>query len=162
MASDVVSLGSTDPAAAELRPVLAARFAVSVDGVALGWFQEVSGLGFDIAVETIDEGGQNYGAHKVPGPITWHNITLRNGWVRTSLLLAWALGTSDAAGGGWSAGMPTCELGVTLLDEAGASVQKWVFERAFPVGWKGPSLAAAGDDVATEYVEVAHHGLAPA
>jgi len=56
---------------------------------------------------------------------------------------------------------PNSAVNVVLLDEGGGPVRLWTFVDAFPVSWKGPTLSAASDEVATEVLEIAHHGLGP-
>lgn len=141
-------------------PILANRFVVLLNGAPMGLFQEVGGMGFEIAVETIEEGGENYSVHKVPGRITWPNLVLKNGWVASSVVVQWAMATSDAAFSGWTS-VPTYTVTVLLYDESGAPVRAWSFVDAFPVSWRGPDLSAASDEVATEVLELAHHGMGP-
>ena len=39
------------------------------------------------------------------------------------------------------------------------TVREWAFYDAFPVRWSGPTLSASASDVATETLEIAHHGF---
>lgn len=48
---------------------------------------------------------------------------------------------------------------ITLLDEAGREVWRWLCLDAFPAKWTGSELDAAANNVATESVEFVHHGL---
>ena len=50
---------------------------------------EVSGLEVNVAVEEIDEGGENSYVHKLPGRMTWPNITLKRGITQSDSLLTW-------------------------------------------------------------------------
>ena len=38
-------------------------------------------------------------------------------------------------------------------------MRSWAFTDAFPVKWTGPALNAGSNDVATETLEIAHHGF---
>ena len=67
--------------------VTAATFLFEVDGVEIGRFMEVSGLEVTVAVEEIEEGGENSYVHKLPGRMTWPNITLKRGITQNDTLL---------------------------------------------------------------------------
>ena len=43
----------------------------------------------------------------------------------------------------------------------GAVVARWALLEVVPVRWSGPSLSTESPKVATETLEVAHHGFAP-
>ena len=69
--------------------VTAATFLFEVDGVEIGQFMEISGLEVNIAVEDIEEGGENSFVHKLPGRMSWPNITLKRGITQNDALLTW-------------------------------------------------------------------------
>ena len=67
--------------------VTASTFLFEVDGVEIGRFMEVGGLEVTVAVEEIEEGGENNYVHKLPGRMTWPNITLKRGITQNDTLL---------------------------------------------------------------------------
>ncbi|MET0909196.1 MAG: phage tail protein, partial [Ilumatobacteraceae bacterium] len=69
--------------------VTSATFLFEVDGVEIGRFREVSGLEVNIETEDVPEGGQNSFVHKLPGRMTWPNITLKRGVTQSDALLKW-------------------------------------------------------------------------
>ncbi len=50
---------------------------------------EVSGLEVNVSVEDLEEGGENSYVHKLPGRMTWPNITLKRGITQNDTLLTW-------------------------------------------------------------------------
>ena len=136
-----------------------ATFLFEVDGLEIGNFMEVSGLEVTIEAETITEGGQNSFAHKVPGRMSWPNITLKRGATRTNNLLKWL---NESSGETFSANgnkVARKSAAITLLDRTGARVTSWTFIDVLPVRWSGPSFAASSGEAPTEQLEIAHHGF---
>ncbi len=133
----------------------------------MGSFHEVSGLAVSAGTETIKEGGQNQYEHQRPGRMTWPNITLKRGIVENDGLFNWFSLTS---GEGYEQNASTAEPGqsvpwfpvqIALVTKRGDELRNWVLDRAFPVKWSGPSLAVSSKDIATEELEIAHHGFKP-
>ena len=69
--------------------ITAATFMFEVDGVEIGRFMEVNGLEVNVATEDLEEGGENNYVHKLPGRMSWPNITLKRGITQNDTLLAW-------------------------------------------------------------------------
>ncbi|MFK8024809.1 MAG: phage tail protein [Ilumatobacter sp.] len=137
----------------------ASRFILEIDDVQIGTFTEVSGLNAEIAVEKIEEGGQNQFVHQMPGRVTWPNITLKRGVVDDDNLFEWFTKTS---GDGLSEAGNKVSMhsgAVTLLSQSGDRLRSWKFDRAFPVKWTGPTFAVTSTEVPTEELEIAHHGF---
>ena len=127
----------------------------------LGSFQEVSGLSVSAEPETFREGGENQFEHKRPGAMSWPNITLKRGVVYNDGLFEWFSKTSGdgydtAAEGG---PIPWTSVMISLVTKQGDLMRSWVLDRAFPIKWTGPSLVVSANDVATEELEIAHHGF---
>ncbi len=136
-----------------------ATFLFEVDGIEIGNFMEVSGLEVSIETEDITEGGQNSFVHKLPGRMTWPNITLKRGATKASNLLQWlneSSGEQFAANGNK---MTRKSAAITLVDRTGVRLTSWDFVDAFPVKWSGPTFAAENGEAPTEQLEIAHHGF---
>jgi phage tail-like protein len=139
--------------------VTAATFLFEVDGVEIGNFMEISGLEVNVAVEDLEEGGENSYVHKLPGRMSWPNITLKRGITQNDALLNWlnkSSGEQFAASGNK---LTRSTAAVTLLGPAGKRLRAWEFDGAFPIRWKGPEFAAESSDWATEELEITHHGF---
>jgi len=144
---------------ASLNDANTATFLFEVDGVDIGWFMEVSGLEVSIETEDINEGGQNSFVHKLPGRMTWPNITLKRGVTKTNSLLNWL---NESSGETFTANgnkVTRKTAAITLLDRTGKRLTSWDFEGAFPVKWTGPSFATSSADAPAEELEITHHGF---
>ncbi len=137
----------------------AGQFILSLDGIEIGAFSEVSGLSVEIKVETIDEGGQNEFSHKVPGRMQWPNLVLKSGVTTNSALFDWFRRSSGTGLEAGDAYLQRTTVGLALVDGAGEIVRTWELDGAFPVKWSGPQFAAGSREVAMETLEIAHHGL---
>lgn len=136
-----------------------ARFLFEVDGLELGWFHEVSGLEVSVETEEVPEGGQNGYVHKLPGRMTWPNITLKQGVTRSDNLLAWLRESSGENFAGRGNKLDRKTAAITLLDGEGKRLRSWDFEGAFPVKWSGPTFAAENAESANEELEITHNGF---
>lgn len=138
----------------------AGTFLVEVDGQPIGRFHEVSGLSVDVAVEEVEEGGQNGFVHKLPGRMTWPNLVLKRGMTETDNLLTWLNKSSGDGFAGAQHKLTRSTLAIVLVGADGTSrLRSWNFEGAFPIKWSGPTFAAASSDAAEEELEIAHHGF---
>jgi phage tail-like protein len=155
-------------------PTFAGRFVFTVEGPAggggepdvVGAFMEISGLKAEVAVEDVPEGGMNGFVHRLPGRVSWPNVVLRRGVTESRTLFTWLAtavnnGTPGSVGGSGNGAVQRRQATITLLDAAGRQVQSWSLSGAFPVRWSGPTLAVTASDVATEELEIAHHGILP-
>jgi phage tail-like protein len=137
----------------------AATFLFEVDGVDIGAFMEVSGLEVSIETEDVTEGGQNSFVHKLPGRMTWPNITLKRGVTKQNALLKWLNESSGETFAGNANKLTRKTAAITLLDRAGERLMSWDFDDAFPVKWSGPTFAASSSDSPEEQLEITHHGF---
>jgi phage tail-like protein len=143
----------------ELDGATTATFVVEVDGIEIGRFSEVSGLQVEVQVEEYAEGGEHGFVHKLPGRLTWPNLTLKRGVTNDDNLLTWL---QDAAGDGAikNAGKVTRRTAaVTLVGTNGKRLRTWGVVDAVPVRWTGPTFASASSDLPEEELEIAHHGF---
>jgi phage tail-like protein len=143
----------------EANRVTAATFLFEVDGVEIGRFMEVSGLEVSIGVEDVEEGGENSFVHKLPGRMTWPNITLKRGITQNDTLLTWlnkSSGEQFAANGNT---LTRSTAAITLMGPGNTRLRTWTFSGAFPVRWKGPDFAVTSTDMAVEELEITHHGF---
>jgi phage tail-like protein len=136
-------------------------FLLEVDGVQIGTFLEVSGLSVSVEPEKITEGGQNQYSHQRPSRMSWPNITLKRGVTQSNDLFDWFAKTSGDGYEGAGNVIEMLPAAITLISDAGDRLREWVVDRAFPVQWTGPTFAASSNEVATEELEIAHHGFKP-
>lgn len=141
-------------------PGFSGRFTFSVDGMEIGSFSEVAGLTVEVAVEEVLEGGQNDFAHKLPGRMSYPNLTLKRGVTESDTLFQWFQRAAAQANGGNA--VERLNGTISMVDGRRQEIRSWSFVNAFPVRWNGPTLSAGASDLATEELEIAHHGFQPA
>ena len=121
----------------------------------LGGFSDVSGLGMEITMAEYRNGNdkENH-VRKVAGIHKVSDVTLKRGIVNSADLWEWIKLTQRAGPGAQRT------VTITLLDEAGNSVETWVLRNVVPMKYTGPTLAAkGGGDVAMEELVLAAEGM---
>jgi len=139
--------------------VTAATFLFEVDGKKIGEFMEVSGLEVEVGVESIEEGGENGFVHKLPGRMTWPNITLKRGVTQTDNLFEWLNKSSGEQFASSGNKLTRSTAAITLMGPGKKRLRAWEFGDAFPVKWRGPEFSASANDPAAETLEITHHGF---
>ena len=139
--------------------VTTSTFLVEVDGVEIGRFMEISGLEVDIAVEEVNEGGENSFVHKLPGRMSWPNLVLKRGITQNDSLLTWLNKSSGEQFAANSNKLTRGTAAITLIGAGGARLRSWNFDGAYPVKWRGPTFSVNAEDIAVEELEIAHHGF---
>lgn len=127
------------------------RFVVEIDGTEAGGFQTVSGIDRQTTVEPYREGGINDFEHQLVVKTTHPPLVLKRGLADT-LLWDWHQDVIDGD-------IERRTVSVLLLDEAGEEGWRWVCVGAYPAKWTGAELDAMATAVATESVELVHHGV---
>ncbi|MBM3941664.1 MAG: phage tail protein [SAR202 cluster bacterium] len=130
----------------------ACRFAVDIDGLWVAEFKECTGLSGQVEVETYQEGGLNGYEHKLPGRITYGNLTLRSGVANSMDLWDWFQNMSQGV-------VERRDVSVILFAQNGGEVMRWNLTGAFPVSWQGPDFAAGATEVAVHSLELTHNGI---
>lgn len=132
-----------------------------IDGVRVAAFTEVSGL--QVEMDTTDteikEGGQNEFVHRMPGRLKWSNLVLKRGTTTDNRLFQWFEKTSGEGFAGEGNALDRTAVALAMVDSSGEIVRTWVFFDAFPVKWIGPKFASTSSELASEQLEVAHHGF---
>jgi phage tail-like protein len=130
------------------------KLELTVPGGPIGRFQEVTGLAAELEVKEYPEGGMNDFVHKLPTRVKWPNIVLKRGVTHEKGLLQWFWDTRVS---GKAANQHAVTL--TLQGPGSQVVRVWSLQGAFPVKWTGPTLNVSSNSIATEQLEIAHHGL---
>ena len=131
-------------------PFATFAFVVSIDGIATGFFQEVSGLTAQIDVQEVQEGGRNNTTRKLVGQGKFPNLVLKRGFANETLLdtLMKFHNSKDRLNGT-----------ITLRSAKGDDLASWDFKNGIPVKWDGPQLNVSQNAIAIESLEIAHEGL---
>lgn len=129
------------------------RFKVSIEGVGVAGFSEVSG--FDASIEPIEYREGNMKTEtplKVAGLRKYGNITMKKGVIKTHALYDWlAVGLTGA--------VTRKTVTISLLDEAQAEVATWQIINAWPTKYTAPDFNATSNEIAIESLELAHEGM---
>jgi phage tail-like protein len=129
-------------------------FHVVIDGRDIGTWTECSGLSAQYVIEEYEEGGQNLYVHKLPGRLKYDNVKLKRPLDEQSRKVAsWFTTVNTAA----MAARTTAS--ITVFDLNLDQVASWQLVDVLPVRWTGPSFNVTGNNVATEELELAHHGF---
>jgi phage tail-like protein len=132
------------------------RFSVTLDESAhnLGTWSKCEGLAVEYEIFEYQEGGVNEYVHRLPGRCKYTNVKLTR-----------PLDEQSAKVASWVSsglrGVQRDNATIKLLDPTGQEICHWTLAEACPVKWTGPTLDAAGNQIATEVLELAHHGFLP-
>ena len=141
--------------AADVDPAVSVFFSVKIDNDDLGYFISCEGLGVEVVLEQREEGGVNSHVWQLPTRLKYTNIKLSR-----------PLGPDTVKITKWFASMTAGVKRSTATIVAMSSEQKpvatWNLSGVVPVRWTGPSLNVESPKVATETIEIAHHGFLPA
>jgi phage tail-like protein len=133
-------------------PAVGLYFSVSIDGVDLGSFSTCEGLSVEVQTEDREEGGENGFVHKLPVRIKYSNVKFTR-----------PIGPDSSKVAKWFADMATgierTTAEITALTPDRKPLVTWSLEGVIPVKWQGPSFSAESPKVATETLEIAHHGF---
>jgi phage tail-like protein len=136
----------------EVEEAVAVCYLVKIDDESLGAFSSCDGLGCEFVMEQREEGGNNGFVWQLPSRIKYSNIKLTRPVTKeSSKITTWIAGMA----GGIKRKTATIEAR-TL---AGTVIARWSLLDVVPVRWTGPQLSADSPKVATETLELAHHGF---
>jgi phage tail-like protein len=133
-------------------PAVSICFSVRIDGQDLGAFTACDGLGCEVTVEQREEGGNNGYVHQLPGRLRYTNVRLTRPINADSEKIArWFAGMAS--------GVQRTTAEICAMTADGTRVATWSLVGVIPVRWQGPSLSVDALRVATETLELAHHGF---
>jgi len=128
-------------------PYKSSRFLVEIEGIVQAGFSEASGFGSNVEVVEYREGGDTPTVRKLPGKVSYPDITLKWGITDSRELYEWhraaVNGQVDRKNGS-----------ILLLDDLGQEKVRWNFFEAWPSKWEGPSFNATGNEVAIDSLTV--------
>lgn len=131
---------------------VAVCFVVKIDDENLGAFNSCDGLGCEFVMEQREEGGNNGIVWQLPTRIKYSNVKLSRPVTKDSAKITQ-----------WFAHMASGTKRKTATIEAktleGTVIASWALVDVVPVRWSGPQLSAESPKVATETLELAHHGF---
>lgn len=117
-------------------------------------FQEVSGLGSELAFEEIREGGENRYVQRLPNGIKHAPLELKRGIeALDSPLVQWCRATMDGDG---LARIQTLPLAVYLMNVHKVPIRAWQFADAFPIKWEFDPFNSTKNEVAIEKIVLSY------
>lgn len=133
-------------------PAVSVCFEVKIDHESLGTFNSCEGLGCEVVIEQREEGGHNGAVWQLPTRLKYSNVKLSRPVTKdTEKVAKWfasvVTGVHENSGS------------ITAMTQDGTKVAHWSLRDVIPVRWTGPSLNPDSPKVATETVEIAHHGF---
>lgn len=137
-------------------PAIGVYFRLKIDGVGanydLGTFISCDGLSLEVQTEDREEGGNNGFVWKLPVRVKYSNVKFTR-----------PIGAGSTEVSKWFAAMATevkrTTAEITTLTSKGEPLVTWKLDGVVPVKWQGPSFSAESPKVATETLEIAHHGF---
>lgn len=131
---------------------VAVSFVVKIDDQDLGAFNTCDGLGCELVIEQREEGGNNGLVWQLPTRMKFSNVKLsRPVTADSAKLTRWF---STMVGG---IKRKTATIEARTLE--GTVIARWGLLDVIPVRWTGPQLSPDQPRVATETLELAHHGF---
>lgn len=128
-------------------PIRNFNFLLEIDGITQARFTECSGFNSEVEVVDYREGGEAINVRKLPGKVTYGDITLKWGRTDSTELYKWH---KTAVGGK----VERKNGGIVLLDEAGEEKARWSFFEGWASKWEGASLNSTGSEVAVESLTI--------
>jgi phage tail-like protein len=133
-------------------PAITVRFTVTIDGEPLGEFNSCEGLGAEVVLESREEGGNNSHVWQLPVRLKFPNIKLSRPVTHdTEKIARWFASMTN--------GFSRRTGQIVAMTGDGDVVARWALDGVIPVRWTGPSLNPETVKVATETIEIAHHGF---
>lgn len=131
---------------------VAVSFVVKIDDQDLGAFNTCDGLGCEVVMEQREEGGNNGHVWQLPTRMKFSNVKLSRPITADSAkLLRWFSGMAS--------GLKRKTATIEARTLEGTVIAKWGLLDVVPVRWTGPQLNPDTPKVATETLELAHHGF---
>jgi len=123
------------------------RFLLEIDGISQGGFAECSGLGSNVEVIEYREGGEAATVRKLPGKVSYPDITLKWGVTDSRELYDWHLAAVNGQ-------IQRKNGSIVLQNDAGQEQIRWNFFSAWPSKYDGPDFNAKGNDVSVDTLTV--------
>ena len=137
-------------------PLIGFNFKLDVGDSISGFFTEVSGLGSSnetIEHKVVNEKGLEI-VMKMPGRLTWDDITLKRGVTSSMDVWAWRqlVVNGDMEGARQNGS-------IVMYDRNLNEVVRYNFEGGWPSSYTGGDVSSEGDNIIIEEITIVHEGL---
>ena len=134
-------------------PYRAYNFKLEIQGVTEGHFTECGGLGVKVDVISSREGGNSQVIHRLPGQVSYADVTLRYGLTNSRQLWEWFLTSMRGK-------VERRNISIVLVDSDGVTeAMRWNLINAWVSEWRGAVLNASTHEVAIESVTIVFETL---
>jgi phage tail-like protein len=134
-------------------PYRAYNFKLEIQGVTEGHFTECSGLGVKVDVISYREGGNSQVIHRLPGQVSYADVTLRYGLTNSRQLWEWFLTSMRGK-------VERRNISIVLVDSDGVTeAMRWNLINAWVSEWSGAVLNASAHEVAIESMTIVFETL---
>jgi phage tail-like protein len=139
--------------AVRVDPFRAYNFKLDIMGVTEAHFTDCTGLGVDVESISYREGGTTQVVRKIPGPVTYADVTLRYGVTSSHQVWDWLLSAVEGK-------VQRKNVSVIMLDADGVTeVLRWDLVDAWPTRWRGAPLEALNRAIAIEQLTIAFESM---
>lgn len=128
------------------------RFLVEIDGIVQAGFSDCTGFGSNVEIIEYREGGDVATVRKLPGKISYPDISLKWGVTNSRELYDWHRAAVNGK-------IERKNGSIILQDDTGQEQVRYNFFRAWPSKWDGPDFSAKGNDVAVDTLVIACEGV---
>ena len=128
------------------------RFLLEIDSIVQGGFAECSGFGSNVEVIEYREGGEPKTVRKLPGKVSYPDISLKWGLTDSRELYDWHRTAVDGP-------IQRKNGSIVLQDDEGQEKVRWNFFNAWPTKWTGPAFNSTGNSIAVESLEITHEEI---
>jgi phage tail-like protein len=138
-------------------PLVAFKFGLEIEGKLAGYFTTVSGIGSESQViehKITDAGTGETIIQKIPGRLTWNDITLKRGVTSSIDVWDWR---QEVVDGKVDDARTNCS--IIAYNQANEEIGRWNLENAWPSKVSGPEMDAGGTDYMVEDITIVHEGL---
>ena len=133
--------------------VTANRFYVEIDSEIAASFSECAGLGINLQVQPVVEGGVNDQQRFLLDTPSFSKVILKRGVTDSLDFWEWLQKILE------NTTNQRRNVSILLFNQAGETMQCWTLIGAVPIGWKADSLQAWSETVALEELTLAYEGL---
>ena len=133
-----------------------------IAGLTEQYFQEVSGLSWELEVEDLPAGGANDYKIRLPKGLRYPNLMLKRSMYADSKLAKWMEDAIQSYFTNAGAPQPTeaqTDVLITLMNHKGDILIQWQVQQAFPLKWNLAPFNAQESKFVTETFEFGYHSF---
>lgn len=141
-------------------PLVAFKFGLEIEGKLTGYFNSVGGIGSESEVIEQKIADSNTGEtliRKIPGRLTWTEVSLKRGVTSNIDVWDWRQQVVD---GKIEGARTNCS--VIAYNQGNEEIARWNFENAWPSKVTGPEMDSGGTDYMVEEIVIVHEGVSRA